>query len=186
MGCGKTTVGKRVAARTGRRFVDMDEFITQQAGMSVSEIFARLGEADFRRREREACRELAGERDCVIATGGGALTFPENVEALAGSGPIVLLDVAPEVLLLRLAGDKTRPLLAGPDREEKFWSLYRTRLPLYRRAASVQVSIGRGVSPAAAAERVLTALKEAGREEPAKNPMEPRQNSSQKTVDKRG
>ena len=164
----------------------MDEFITQQAGMSVSEIFARLGEADFRRREREACRELAGERDCVIATGGGALTFPENVEALAGSGPIVLLDVAPEVLLLRLAGDKTRPLLAGPDREEKFWSLYRTRLPLYRRAASVQVSIGRGVSPAAAAERVLTALKEAGREEPAKNPMKPRQNSSQKTVDKRG
>lgn len=186
MGCGKTTVGKRVAARTGRRFVDMDEFITQQAGMSVSEIFARLGEADFRRREREACRELAGERDCVIATGGGALIFPENVEALAGSGPIVLLDVAPEVLLLRLAGDKTRPLLAGPDREEKFWSLYRARLPLYRRAASVQVSIGRGVSPAAAAERVLTALKEAGREESAKNPMEPRQNSSQKTVDKRG
>lgn len=114
MGCGKTTVGKRVAARTGRRFVDMDEFITQQAGMSVSEIFARLGEADFRRREREACRELAGERDCVIATGGGALTFPENVEALAGSGPIVLLDVAPEVLLLRLAG--TKPGRCWPGR----------------------------------------------------------------------
>lgn len=164
----------------------MDEFITQQAGMSVSEIFARLGEADFRRREREACRELAGERDCVIATGGGALTFPENVEALAGFRPYRAAGCGAEVLLLRLAGDKTRPLLAGPDREEKFWSLYRDPVaPLP--PGGVGTGFHRaGVSPAAAAERVLTALKEAGREEPAKNPMEPRQNSSQKTVDKRG
>lgn len=116
MGCGKTTVGKRVAARTGRRFVDMDEFITQQAGMSVSEIFARLGEADFRRREREACRELAGERDCVIGHRRWRTDLPGKCGSLAGSGPYRAAGCGAEVLLLRLAGDKTRPLLAraGP------------------------------------------------------------------------
>ena len=59
MGCGKTTVGKRLAALTGAQFVDMDEYIEQQAGMTVSAIFEQFGEADFRRREREACRASA-------------------------------------------------------------------------------------------------------------------------------
>lgn len=160
MGCGKTTVGKRIASRTGRCFVDMDAYIVEQAGLSVTEIFDRFGEADFRRREREACRELARRSGCVIATGGGALTFPENTAALAAAGPIVLLDVEPAVLLQRLAGDASRPLLAGPDRERKFWELYQARLPLYREAASVIVPVGRGVSPSAAADKVLTALGE--------------------------
>ena len=58
MGCGKTTVGRQLAALSGRRFVDMDEYIEQQAGMAVSEIFRQYGEDDFRRRERETCRAL--------------------------------------------------------------------------------------------------------------------------------
>lgn len=160
MGCGKTTVGKRIASRTGRRFVDMDAYIVEQAGMSVTEIFNRFGEEDFRRREQEACRELARQSSCVVATGGGALTFPENAAVLAGAGPIVLLDVDPSVLLQRLAGDTSRPLLAGPDRDRRFWELYRARLPLYKEAASVIVPVGRGVSPSAAADKVLTALGE--------------------------
>ena len=66
MGCGKTTVGRRLARLTGRRFVDMDAFIEEEAGMRVKEIFDRYGEADFRRREREACAALA-DPDAVAA-----------------------------------------------------------------------------------------------------------------------
>lgn len=69
MGCGKTTVGRQLAALSGRRFVDMDEYIEQQAGMAVSEIFRQYGEDDFRRRERETCRALAGQTGLVIARG---------------------------------------------------------------------------------------------------------------------
>ena len=93
MGCGKTTVGRQLAALSGRRFVDMDEYIEQQAGMAVSEIFRQYGEDDFRRREREACRALARQTGLVIAAGGGALTFAANVEALRPSCVIVLLEV---------------------------------------------------------------------------------------------
>lgn len=147
MGCGKTTVGKRVAARTGRRFVDMDEFITQQAGMSVSEIFARLGEADFPAAGTGGLRELAGERDCVIATGGGALTFPENVEAWQVPALSCCWMWRREVLLLRLAGTKPGRCWPGPDPGGKILVSVPDPVAPLPRVASVQVSIGRGVSP---------------------------------------
>lgn len=82
----------------------MDEYIEQQAGMAVSEIFRQYGEDDFRRREREACRALARQTGLVIAAGGGALTFAANVEALRPSCVIVLLEVKPETVLTRLKG----------------------------------------------------------------------------------
>lgn len=85
-GLRKNHGGKALASRTGRCFVDMDAYIVEQAGLSVTEIFDRFGEADFRRREREACRELARRSGCVIATGGGALTFPENTAGAGGGG----------------------------------------------------------------------------------------------------
>ena len=116
MGCGKTTVGRRLARLTGRRFVDMDAVIEEEAG--VKEIFDRYGEADFRRREREACAALAAAEGLVIAAGGGALTFPENAAALAATGVIVLLEVSPETVLRRLEGDDSRPLLRRPDKAE--------------------------------------------------------------------
>lgn len=139
MGCGKTTVGRQLAALSGRRFVDMDAYIEQQAGMAVSEIFRQYGEDDFRRREREACRALAGQTGLVIAAGGGALTFAANVEALRPSCAIVLLEVSPETVLTRLRGDTTRPLLAREDKETAVRELFAARLPLYRAAASYTV-----------------------------------------------
>ena len=116
MGCGKTTVGRRLARLTGRRFVDMDAVIEEEAGMRVQEIFDRYGEADFRRREREACA------------------------ALAATGVIVLLEVSPETVLRRLEGDDSRPLLRRPDKAEAVRELMERREPLYRAAASVTVS----------------------------------------------
>lgn len=138
MGCGKTTVGRRLARLTGRRFVDMDAFIEgRDAG---EEIFDRYGEADFRRREREACAALAAAEGLVIAAGGGTLTFPENAAALAATGVIVLLEVSPETVLRRLEGDDSRPLLRRPDKAEAVRELMERREPLYRAAASVTVS----------------------------------------------
>ena len=140
MGCGKTTVGQRLAALSGRPFVDMDAYIEQEAGRSVTEIFREEGEEGFRSRERAACRELAQSGGLVLATGGGALTFAANVEVLSRTGTIILLEVSPETLLKRLSADTTRPLLAGDDRETKLRTLYAARLPLYRQAADWSVN----------------------------------------------
>lgn len=140
MGCGKTTVGQRLAGLTERQFVDMDDWIADKSGMSISEIFSRFGEDDFRRREREACRTLAKNSGLVIAAGGGALTFSENADVLSKTGDIILLDVPLEIILRRLEGDATRPLLAGADRENTARELYDHRLPLYRKAAGFIVN----------------------------------------------
>lgn len=81
MGCGKSTVGKNIARKSGRKFLDMDSYIEEKAGMTVSEIFEKYGEEKFRDMEHDACVELAGLEGLVIASGGGAFTFKRNVEA---------------------------------------------------------------------------------------------------------
>jgi shikimate kinase len=137
MGSGKTTVGKQLAELTGRRFVDMDDYIEQASGMTIKEIFLKYGEDDFRKREREACRLLSLEQNLVIATGGGAMTFPENVEIIKKTGDIIFLDVPLDIILKRLENDGTRPLLAGSDKETAAKKLFEKRLPLYRSAADI-------------------------------------------------
>ncbi len=139
MGCGKSTVGKNIARKTGRKYVDMDRYIEQKAGMSVSEIFEKYGEQGFRDMEHEACRELSGERNIVIASGGGAMTFERNAQVFKGSDTIVLLDVPLETIKQRLSGDTTRPLLQRPDKDEVMQRLYEQRMPLYKSAADISV-----------------------------------------------
>ncbi|HHV50913.1 MAG TPA: shikimate kinase [Candidatus Avimonas sp.] len=156
MGSGKTTVGKLLAELTGRRFVDMDIFLEQEAGMAVQEIFKSFGEEEFRKLEREACRKLSLEQGLVIATGGGAMTFPENVEVVKKSGDIVFLDVPLKVILKRLENDKSRPLLAGEDREEAAKRLYEKRLPLYRAAADIIVDGAK--KPSEVADEIIKCL----------------------------
>ena len=84
MGCGKTTVGRNLARKSGRKFVDMDSYIEEKAGMKVSEIFEKYGENRFRDMEHEACLELADTKGLVIASGGGAFTFQRNIDAFRG------------------------------------------------------------------------------------------------------
>ncbi|MGI6265270.1 MAG: shikimate kinase [Acutalibacteraceae bacterium] len=158
MGCGKSTVGRLLAEKTGRSFVDMDAYIEKEAGMTVAAIFERYGEADFRRREREACAALAGQDGLVIAAGGGALTFPENAAALRKTGDIVLMRVTPETVLRRLEGDTTRPLLARPDKEAAVRELMAKRQPLYRQAAAF--SVDANGDPASVAAAILAVLAE--------------------------
>ena len=139
MGCGKSTVGKNVARKTGKKYVDMDHYIEEKAGMRVSEIFEKYGEQGFRDMEHEACVELSKEKNLIIASGGGALTFERNVEVFKQSDTVVLLDVDLETIKYRLLNDKKRPLLQRPDKDDAMTELYNKRLPLYRAAADITV-----------------------------------------------
>ncbi len=143
MGCGKTTVGRRTAKLLKWDFYDLDLYIEEKAGMTVSEIFGRCGEEAFREMETQAARELSQKGGVVIACGGGTVLFPRNVEAFHQSGStIVLLDTPLPVLQKRLKHDETRPLIQKPNRQEIIEELYRKRMPLYRTAADVEVKAG--------------------------------------------
>lgn len=140
MGCGKSTVGRNIARKTGKKFLDMDSYIEEKAEMTVSEIFDKYGESGFRDMEHEACIELSQMQDLVIASGGGAFTFERNVQAFKGRDKIVLLDVPLDIIKYRLRNDKSRPLLQKPDRDKVMQELYEKRFPLYKSAADIVVS----------------------------------------------
>ncbi len=139
MGCGKSTVGRLVAARSGRRFVDMDTYIETEAGRTISTIFAEDGEAAFRRMEHEACVALGEKTGLVIATGGGAVLREDNTAALKKNGTVVWLNIDPDTVLTRLAGDTTRPLLQRDDKDAAVRMLLSDRNPLYARAADAVI-----------------------------------------------
>jgi shikimate kinase len=158
MGSGKTTVGKALAARLGLQFVDMDAYIENKAGTSVSELFQKRGEPYFRQLESRAAKALTSRSGLVIATGGGAVLNKKNVLTFKSGGVIVYLDVPPEVIINRLAGDQTRPLLNQPDRDSALLELYRKRQPLYRAAADIVVRNTDNIPAARMAERVAEAI----------------------------
>lgn len=114
MGTGKSTVGKLLAEKLGRPFLDTDEEIVRRVHKTIPEIFAQYGEAEFRHIERRMCRFLAAQRGFVISTGGGMLVDEGNREVMLASGFVVCLSASPEVIAARLAADKSeRPLLKG-------------------------------------------------------------------------
>ncbi len=116
MGTGKSVVGKRLAARLGRRFLDTDALIVSAAGQTIPQIFAAEGEAGFRERETESLRSLAGTSGAVIATGGGILGREENIALLRQIGSLVCLTARPATILERTRPWAERPILArAPD-----------------------------------------------------------------------
>ena len=113
MATGKTEVGRRLARRLGRPFVDVDGLVEAATGKSVADIFASEGEARFRELERVAVDDACRVSEAVIATGGGTLLDAENRRRLAAAGPIVCLAAPPEEILRRVGDPASRPLLAN-------------------------------------------------------------------------
>lgn len=132
MGSGKTVVGSELAKIMGRKFVDTDELIEAQQGVAIKAIFATHGEDYFRDLEFACCKEVAQYKNCVVSTGGGALTFQRNTDALKQGGKIVFLDADFDVICERIGNSATRPLFQ--DRE-KAKALYDERKSKYLAAA---------------------------------------------------
>lgn len=153
MGSGKSTVGPLLAARLGWRFVDVDDVIEAEAGAKIAELFARQGEAAFRKREHEAIARLAADEELVLALGGGAIETEEvRTLLLSGAGTVLVhLEVELETTLRRCVGtERTRPVLA--DRAN-LAARYERRLPLYREAhVSIKVD---GLTPREVVTEVL-------------------------------
>lgn len=131
MGVGKTTVGRRLATRMGLPFVDADAEIEAAAGMTISEIFARYGEAYFRDGERRVIARLIDGTPKVVATGGGAFINPDTRALILENAVAVWLDADPEILAERVGRRDTRPLLRGGDPRATLIELARVRNPLY-------------------------------------------------------
>ncbi len=140
MGCGKSTVGRELAARSGKRFVETDALVEERVGMPIADIFSQHGEPYFRELESAVVQEVAQLRDCVIACGGGVVLNDANVAALRASAVMVYLEVSPASVLERLGPrSAVRPLLSGPEREQRVVDLMQQRQPIYAAAAELCV-----------------------------------------------
>ena len=117
MGTGKTSLGKLLATRLGRPFVDIDKKIEDDAKLSIPKIFERFGEEHFRNLERTAVKELCQRRGLVIATGGGTIKDAENLRLLKSSGVLICLTTEPEEIFRRTARRGERPVLDGGGNE---------------------------------------------------------------------
>ncbi|MBP3618565.1 MAG: shikimate kinase [Lachnospiraceae bacterium] len=138
MGCGKSTVGQKLASALSYDFLDTDAIIEATYGKTIARMFEEDGEAFFRDAETEVLRKLEKEADgVVLATGGGMPMREENVALLKKIGTVVFLSTEIETILMRLQKDTGRPLADGEDREKKLRPLYEKRLPIYRNAADL-------------------------------------------------
>lgn len=142
MGAGKTTIGKLLAKRLKKAFIDTDYEIEQRTGVKIPLIFELEGEARFRERELVLIRELTQRQGIVLATGGGAILRKENRDALMQNGTVVYLNAKVEDLWQRTQHDKNRPLLQTSDPKAKLTELFMQRDPLYREIADIIITSG--------------------------------------------
>jgi shikimate kinase len=154
MGAGKTSVGRRLAAQLGLRFVDLDVAFEERTGVSISLTFEIEGEVGFRKRESDLLEELVRLRSIVLSTGGGAVLDPGNRELLRDNGFVVWLDTDVDTQLNRLHADRQRPLLQGADRRERLLRMAELRNPLYAETADLRVNASGLGSSAAMARHV--------------------------------
>ena len=168
-GSGKSSVGKELASRLGRIFIDCDEYIEHQTGLSIREIFKLSGESHFRTLESQAINELTRLEDKVLATGGGAVMKHRNLKALkSNESKIIYLQVEPETAIQRMEEDPTtrerRPALTDQDPITEARQQIECRQPYYRDGADITIKTdGRSIDDIVA---MITAyLKDFGIEE---------------------
>jgi len=142
MGGGKTSVGRLLARRLHKEFVDSDHEIEARTGVKGPVIVEMEGEAGVRKRESSVGQDLVRQTDIVLATGGGAAIDPQTRAALDESGTVIYLRAAPSELYFRTRHDRNRPLLRTADPLSKLEELHRIRDPLYRDCAHLIVDTG--------------------------------------------
>ncbi|OFB39030.1 shikimate kinase [Mycolicibacterium sp. (ex Dasyatis americana)] len=155
-GSGKSTIGRRLAKALNLTMLDTDAAIEETTGRTIADIFATDGEAEFRRIEEEVIRSALAGHDGVLSLGGGAVTTPGVRAALAGH-TVVYLEISAAEGIRRTGGSTVRPLLAGPDRAEKYRALMSERVPLYRRVATMRINTNRR-NPGAVVRTIVTRL----------------------------
>ncbi len=143
MGAGKSTVGKLLAKKLGRRFLDADHVIEDRCGVTIPVIFEMEGEDGFRKREAQAIKDITAEPDVILATGGGAVLLPENRQFLSERGTVIYLHANPMELWHRTKGGEGRPLLKNGDAKKILENLYAIRDPLYREIADYVIETGK-------------------------------------------
>ena len=143
MGAGKTTIGRLLARKLNRRFIDSDHEIEARTGATIPWIFEIEGEACFRKREADVIRDLTAQDGLVLATGGGAVLNPESRALLAERGTVIYLRASIGSILQRTSHDKNRPLLQTADPRAKLEQLLEQRDPLYREIADLVIDTGR-------------------------------------------
>lgn len=137
MGSGKTVVGRELAKIMGAKFVDTDELIEKEQGVAIKAIFAAHGEDYFRDLEYEMCKKVAQMKGAVVSTGGGAMTFERNVEAIKQGSKVVFLDASFDVICDRIGNSTTRPLFQDREKAKR---LYDERKDKYLAAADYVVN----------------------------------------------
>ena len=161
-GCGKTSVGKRLAEVLNRPFLDTDEAIEKAAGKSIAQIFAETGESSFRDLESNQIELLKmASSDMVVSLGGGAILRQSNREIIKASGLAVWLQASPETICSRIANDSSsahrRPKLSKLGDLEEIKAILEARLPCYHEVASLCIQTD-GLSTDSIADRIVTWL----------------------------
>jgi shikimate kinase len=140
MGTGKTVVGKALAKKLNRQFIELDSLIEQRAGKSIPEIFEQDGEIAFRELEIAVTREVSQREGVVIACGGGVVLNQINIDRLRQKSKIVCLTASPAVIRERVSGDGVaRPLLKAANPSQTIRELLRFRKSFYERAAEITI-----------------------------------------------
>jgi 3-dehydroquinate synthase len=143
MGSGKTTIGRALAKKLNKRFVDADHEIEARTGASIRLIFEIEGEASFRQREADVIRDLTAQDGLVLATGGGAILNEQSRAFLKSRGTVVYLRASVASILQRTSHDKSRPLLQTADPKARIEELARERGPYYDEVAHITIDTGR-------------------------------------------
>jgi shikimate kinase len=170
-GSGKSTIGRRLAKALDVSLLDTDAAIEETTGRTIADIFVTDGEKEFRRIEEDVIRSALQSHDGVLSLGGGAVTTPGVRDALAGH-TVIYLEISAAEGVRRTGGTTVRPLLAGPDRSEKFKALMSERVPLYRRVATMRVNTNRR-NPGAVVRYIVERLENPGAARPQRRRRRP-------------
>lgn len=160
-GTGKSHVARLLAQRLGWTAIDADDWVEEQAGRSIADIFATSGEPAFRDLETAAVRELTSRDNHILAMGGGVILREENRQLMADRCQVVWLTASPETIAKRITTDQTthtrRPSLTGKSITEEIEEVLSARLPLYKQCANVTIDTD-GITPQGVAEAILAQL----------------------------